>query len=132
MPVLRRARLQAAARCVRHAGPMSSLVDHVTGPSPWRAELRATVALALPIAATQLAQVAIVTTNVVMIGHLGPEALAAGAPGANIFYLLSVFCFGVLLATSPMVAQAIGRGRHVVREARRSVRQALWVSLLLG
>jgi MATE family multidrug resistance protein len=111
---------------------MSSLVNHTAGPSPWGAELRATVALALPIAATQLAQVAIVTTNVLMIGHLGPEALAAGALGVNVFFLLSVFCTGVLLATSPMVAQAIGRGRHVVRDARRSVRQALWVSVLLG
>lgn len=111
---------------------MPSLVDHTTGPSPWRAELRAAVALALPIAATQLAQVAIVTTNVLMIGHLGPEALAAGALGANVFYVLMIFCTGVLLAASPMVAQAIGRGRHVVRDSRRSVRQALWVSVLLG
>jgi multidrug resistance protein, MATE family len=132
MPVLRAARLQTGAAGARHAGPMPSILDHATGPSPWRAELRATVALALPIAATQLAQVAIVTTNVLMIGHLGPEALAAGALGANVFYLLSIFCIGVLLSTSPMVAQAIGRGRHVVRDARRSVRQALWVSLLLG
>lgn len=101
-------------------------------PSPWRAELRATASLAAPIAATQLAQVAIVTTNVLMIGRLGPEALAAGALGANIFYIFSIFCIGVLLATSPLVAQAVGRGRHVIRDARRSVRQALWVSLLVG
>ena len=90
------------------------------------------MALAAPIVATQLAQVAIVTTNVVMIGHLGPEALAAGALGANVFYVLSIFCIGVLLATSPLVAYAVGRRRRVVRDARRSVRQALWVSLLLG
>jgi MATE family multidrug resistance protein len=43
-----------------------------------------------------------------------------------------MFCIGVLLATSPMVAQAVGRRRHVVRDSRRSVRQALWVSVLLG
>jgi multidrug resistance protein, MATE family len=112
--------------------PMPSLVDHTTGLSPWRAELRATASLAAPIAATQLAQIAIVTTNVLMIGRLGPESLAAGALGANIFYIFSIFCIGVLLATSPLVAQAVGRRRHVMRDARRSVRQALWVSVLVG
>src|SRR5262245_54210994 len=104
MRALRSARLPTGAAHGRHAPSMPSFTDHMTGRSPWRAELRATAALAAPIAGTQLAQVAIVTTNVVMIGHLGPEALAAGALGANVFYVLLVFCSGVLLAASPMVA----------------------------
>jgi MATE family multidrug resistance protein len=111
---------------------MPSHIQPTTGLLPWRAELRATASLAAPIAATQLAQIAIVTINVLMIGRLGPEALAAGALGANIFYIFSIFCIGVLLATSPLVAQAVGRRRYVVRDSRRSVRQALWVSLLVG
>ena len=48
------------------------------------------VTLALPLIATQLAQIAILTTDVLMMGWLGPDALAAGALGTNIFFVLWV------------------------------------------
>ena len=101
-------------------------------PSPWRDELRATVTLALPLIATQLAQISMVTTDVVLLGWLGPEALAAGSLGANIFFVLGSFSLGVLVAVSPMVAQAVGRKLHYVRDVRRSVRQGLWATLAVG
>ncbi|HEX6980623.1 MAG TPA: MATE family efflux transporter [Alphaproteobacteria bacterium] len=103
-----------------------------TAPSPWRDELRATVTLALPLIATQLAQISMVTTDVVLLGWLGPEALAAGSLGANIFFVLGTFSLGVLMAVSPMVAQAVGRRLHYVRDVRRSVRQGLWATLAVG
>ncbi|HTO27516.1 MAG TPA: hypothetical protein VL017_02885, partial [Devosia sp.] len=43
----------------------------------WGAELRATFALAWPLVIAQLAQTALTTTDVIMMGWLGPEALAA-------------------------------------------------------
>ena len=52
----------------------------------WRAEIRATLALAWPVALAQVGQIAINTTDVVMIGRLGPEELAASDGDA-----LSVF-----------------------------------------
>ena len=100
--------------------------------APWRAELRATLALAVPLVATQLAQIAILTTDVVMMGWLGPKALAAGALGTNLFFVLSTFCMGILLGVAPMMAQAIGRKRRYMHEIRRSVRQGLWVMVALG
>jgi MATE family multidrug resistance protein len=100
--------------------------------SGWRAELRATISLALPIIVTQLAQIAILTTDVVMMGWLGPEALASGALGVNIIFLLVVTGLGVTMATSPLMAQALGARRHSVREVRRTVRQGFWASALLG
>ena len=111
---------------------MSAFVDHRAGPSPWRAELRATVTLALPLIGTQLAQIATMTTDVVLLGRLGPDALAAGALGANVVYVLITFTLGVLMAVSPMVAHAMGRKLHAVRDARRSVRQGLWVAVAVG
>ncbi len=42
-----------------------------------RAEVAAQVRLAAPLAATQLGEIAIETTDVMMLGRLGPEALAA-------------------------------------------------------
>jgi MATE family multidrug resistance protein len=79
--------------------------------SPWRREIGATWRLALPIVVTQLAQVSIMTADVVMLGWLGPEALAAGAMGWNLVFIVTIFGFGICMATAPMMAQAIGRGR---------------------
>lgn len=100
--------------------------------SPWRAELRATLALALPLIGTQLAQIAILTTDVVLMGWLGTTALAAGALASNIYFILWVFGVGVLTATAPMMAQAIGRRRQVVRDVRRTLRQGLWMCVAVG
>lgn len=96
------------------------------------AEARTTLALALPLAATQLAQIAINTTDVVMVGWLGPDALAAVALGSGVNYVPMMFLIGVAIAVAPLVSQARGARRHFVREARRSVRQGLWAVGFLG
>jgi MATE family multidrug resistance protein len=98
------------------------------------AEARATLALAIPLALSQLAQIAIQTTDVVMMGWLGPEALAAGGLTANVFIIQIVFAMGVITAVSPMVAHIVGRAgyRGKIREVRRVVRQGLWLATLLA
>jgi MATE family multidrug resistance protein len=100
----------------------------------WAAEARATLALAVPLALSQLAQIAIQTTDVVMMGWVGPDALAAGGLTTNILILQLVFGMGVVTAVSPMVAHIVGRpGRPgKLREIRRVVRQGLWVATLLS
>ena len=102
------------------------------GATAWRREVAALVALSLPIILTNLGQVAIQTTDVVMIGWLGPEALAASVLGVNVNFVLLLFAIGVVIATAPMMAQDLGRKRHAVREPRRTVRQGFWVALALG
>ncbi|MFM9858959.1 MATE family efflux transporter [Pseudoxanthobacter sp. M-2] len=95
-------------------------------------EARATLMLALPLAATQLAQIAINTTDVVMVGWLGAEALAAVALGSGVNFVPLMFLIGVAVAVSPLVSQARGARSHFLRDARRSVRQGLWAVTLLG
>jgi MATE family multidrug resistance protein len=97
--------------------------------SPWRVEIGAMTRLALPLIATQLAQIAILTTDVLLMGWLGPEALAAGALGTNVFFVLWVVGIGLAMATAPLIAQAVGRKQRYLRDARRSVRQGFWVTL---
>jgi multidrug resistance protein, MATE family len=111
---------------------MSGLVEIAAIRSPWRAELRATVALALPLIGTQLAQISTMTTDVVLLGRHNAEALAAGALGANVIYVLITFTFGIVMAVSPMIAQAVGRRLHAVRDVRRSVRQGFWAMVAVG
>ena len=97
----------------------------------WWSELRATLALALPIVATNLAQMGLTTADVVLVGRLGPRALAAGALGTNVYFALAILGIGLVSATAPLMAEALGRRRHGVREVRRTVRQGLWSCLAL-
>lgn len=92
-------------------------------------EIRATVALSIPIALTQIAQMALHTTDVVMTGRLGPHALAAGQLGHNLFFPVFVSTLGVLFATAAMFAQEIGGRRY--KGVRRTVRQGFWVILTM-
>lgn len=76
---------------------------------PWRAEARALIALSLPLAGSQLAHIAMSTTSVIMLGRLGPDALAAGGLGLRVYFVPFMFCVGVMSAVAALVAQAVGR-----------------------
>lgn len=105
---------------------MSELPQRPAGRRAWLDEVRATLALAAPLILTNLLQMALTTTDVVMMGRLGPDALAAGVLGANLFFAFVIFGIGLVTAVSPMIARELGRKRHSVRDVRRTVRQGLW------
>jgi len=99
-------------------------------PRTWRRELAETFQLAWPLVLTQLAQTAIYSTDVIMIGRLGAAELAASALAVNLFSVLLFTGMGLVTAAAPLVAAELGARRHSVREVRRTVRMALWVALL--
>ncbi len=111
---------------------MTTLVTNAARLNPIGVELRATLVLAVPLIFTQLAQISILTTDVLMMGWLGSAALAAGALGANVVFMQVMFGFGIVMATAPMMAQALGAKRHSLREVRRSFRQGAWASIAIG
>ena len=80
--------------------------------SPILSEIRATLAVAAPLAAANLAQMAMGITNTIMVGHLGAAALAAAGLGGMLFYMLAMLCQGVLTAVAPLAAHAIGADDH--------------------
>lgn len=96
----------------------------------WRREIVATLRLAGPLVFTQLAMIGINTTDIVMMGWLGPEKLAAGALGMNIYIPLFLFGMGIATVVAPMTARALG-GRDF-RGVRRTVRQGFWLTSLFG
>jgi MATE family multidrug resistance protein len=98
----------------------------------WRSEIKATLALAWPMVLTNLGQTAMTATDVMMMGRLGPQTLAAGALGANLYFMVMILGLGLMLATSPMMASELGRKRHSVRDIRRTVRQGLWQAVLVA
>ncbi|MFV0128718.1 MATE family efflux transporter [Streptomyces sp. HMX112] len=81
-------------------------------PLPVRALLRdsrALATLAVPLALTQLAQVALTTTDTVMMGLMGAEALAAGGLAMVIFNQLRTMGVGMVTAVGNQVAAASAR-----------------------
>lgn len=95
-----------------------------------RREVRATLGLAVPIVVTQLSQMSMSFVDVVMVGRLGTEALAAVVLGSTVYFTVALVCVGVLVAVQPTVAQAVGAGDEAA--AGRGARQGLWLATFLG
>ena len=92
-------------------------------------EVRATVGLAGPVVAAQLAQMSMGLTDTIMVGRLGKDALAGVALGNTVYSFLAVLCMGFVMAVGPMVSQAFGGGQREPIE--RSVRQGFWLAAAL-
>lgn len=94
---------------------------------PWRDELRATLVLAWPLILSNLTYAAIQSTDVVLMGWLGARPLAASALGLNLVFAFSLICLGLVTASSPMMATALGARTQAVHEVRRTFRQSMWM-----
>jgi multidrug resistance protein, MATE family len=93
-------------------------------------ELNETLKLAVPIALTQLGQIAIMTTDLAFIGRLGNEAVAAAALAGTVYFVSFTVGMGLVSAVAPLAAQAFGaRDPHRVR---RSLRTGLWAALMIS
>ncbi|MFD3887308.1 MATE family efflux transporter [Streptomyces microflavus] len=102
---------------------------------------RALGVLAIPLILTQLAQVALTTTDTVMMGMLGTTELAAGGLAIVIFNQIRTMCVGLCTAVGNQIAAAAAQaeqsdgdaaeedGRN---EVRAIVRASLAVATLAG
>ncbi|WP_028926911.1 MATE family efflux transporter [Pseudonocardia acaciae] len=103
-------------------------------------EHRALAALATPLALTQLAQVALTTTDTVMLGRLGATALAGGGLAIVLFNQLRTMGVGLVTAVGNQVAAAVSRaettggvdGGSARDEVRDLVRAAVAVATVAG
>src|ERR1700758_5753581 len=93
-------------------------------------ELVETLKLAVPMALTQLAQIAMMTTDLAFIGRLGGEAVAAAALAGTVYFVSFTFGMGLTSAVAPLAAQAFGANDPAL--VRRSLRTGLWAALLLS
>ena len=94
------------------------------------AEFVETLRLALPMMLTQLGQIAMMTTDLALIGRLGADAVAAAALTHTVYFVSFTVGLGLVVAVSPLAAQAFGTGD--VRRIRRSLRVGLWVALFIS
>ena len=96
----------------------------------WRAELIETVRLAWPMALTQLGQIAMMTTDLALLGRLGNSAVAAAALAHLVLFSTFVIGMGLVSAVAPLAAQAYGARK--ARLVRRALRVGMWASVFLG
>src|SRR5690625_6823061 len=94
-------------------------------------EIRASVKLGYPLILTNLAQIAILTTNTIYYGHLGKAELAAGSLAASLYHVTMIFSLGLVSATVPMLANALGKRRSNIRQVRRILRHGLLTAVLI-
>jgi MATE family multidrug resistance protein len=84
----------------------------VTVQAGWRRELRAMVALAVPVVLSELGWMAQGVVDTIMVGKLGPAAIGAVAVGNAVYYVPSLFGIGLLLGLDTLVSHAYGRRDH--------------------
>lgn len=113
---------------------MSATLHPLTGEPPrrLRTEMGAMLWLAAPLAATNLLQMLVHAVDVIFVARLGDAELAASSLAVSIFGLLMWTMTGLVAAAAPLIAAELGRRSHAVRQVRRTVRMALWLSVLAG
>lgn len=93
-------------------------------------ELSETARLALPIVLSQVGQIAMMTTDLALIGRIGAEAVAAAALASRVYLVSITIGVGLLAAIVPLAAQAFGADKLAV--VRRALRMGLWAALVLS
>src|SRR3954465_14953261 len=102
--------------------------DEVRG--AWRQELRASLALAWPLIMANVTQQVIQATDVLLMGRLGATQLAAATLALNLTFTFNLLLLGLLIASSPMMATALGQRFNAVRDVRRTFRAGLWILIV--
>lgn len=113
---------------ITHAG--RRIAGH--GFDAWIAESRELLKLAAPLVITQLSQMAIMTTDVVMLGRLGKTALASAALGNTVFFFTWLVGCGPVAAVAPMIAHILGGNPKDRAGVRNAVRMGFWSVVILS
>ncbi|HJR57595.1 MAG TPA: MATE family efflux transporter [Rhizomicrobium sp.] len=95
-------------------------------------EMKALTRLAAPLAATQLAQMVILATDTLMLGHLSKEALAAATLANQVYIMTWLVGLGPASAVPAMIAHIRGARESNWGGVRHIVRMGLWSVALLS
>lgn len=96
----------------------------------WRAEFAETLKLAAPLAVSQLGQIAMMTTDLALLGRLGDHVVAAAALSHTVLFAAFTLGMGLVSAVAPLASQAFGARNP--RFVRRAVRIGIWAAFLAG
>lgn len=108
---------------------MTNLEKQPSGPR-FRSEAKALLLLSIPIVVSQLAQMGMNFTDTIMAGHHSETSLAGVAIGSSFWVPCFLFLVGILMAVTPMVAQAWGARN--TNDIDHTIQQGLWLAIVFG
>ena len=76
----------------------------------------------------QIALISIWTADIVMMGWISTDSLAAGTQANRMYQPLYFIAIGLTLAVSPLTSQALGARRQ--RVARQVLRMGIWMATI--
>ncbi|MEV0245044.1 MATE family efflux transporter [Nocardia sp. NPDC050712] len=100
--------------------------------SQYRADSKRLTALATPIALTQLAQIAVSTTNIALMGTLGVRQVAAGGLALVLFNQIRTMCVGLITGTGNRIAAETSTSGKHGGSADRAIRDVVRSSFLIA
>ena len=86
--------------------------------------------LAFPILITQFCQAALGVVDAIMAGQVSALDLAAVAVGSGIWLPLFLLATGILIATTPLIGEAIGK--NDLKQVPHITQQSLWTAGVIG
>ena len=98
---------------------------------PVGSELLASVRLGSPLILTNLAQIALLTTNLIFIGRLGKAELAAASLSVSLYQACMIFSLGLVSATLPMLATSLGQNPHNYSTVQRIMRHGFLTAFII-
>lgn len=96
--------------------------------TPVRTELRSLLRLAAPLAAASAGHQLMGVVDTAIVGRLGPAELGAVGLANGLYFGISIVGTGVMMGLDPLIAQALGAGRHL--DARRLLWQGVWLACI--
>lgn len=91
---------------------------------------RSLLAHTLPVLIAQLASIGMMVVDTVVLGHVGPDDLAAVAIGGGLHVSLLFALIGIVQAVGPLAARRHGAGEDTLLPAL--LQQSVWLALLLS
>ena len=86
--------------------------------------------LALPILVTQFCQAGLGVVDAIMAGKVSAVDLAAVAVGSGIWLPLFLLATGILIATTPLIGEAMGQNNQ--DKIPHITQQSLWTAVVIG
>ncbi|MFK8399945.1 MATE family efflux transporter [Pseudomonas sp. BGr12] len=94
-------------------------------------EYRDLIRLSWPLIVANLVMTGINTIALMFLGRLSPSSLAAGILAFSSYSAFVFFSSGLVMATLPMIARAMGKSGNATDEVRTIVQQGILSSLII-
>lgn len=95
-----------------------------------RQDLKQLFVLTFPILITQICQSGLALVDTLLAGQVSALDLSGVAIGAGIWMPTFLLAVGILLATTPLIGEAIGQQR--LQKVPFITQQSLWLALIIG